>query len=287
MRVGTFISAAALFIAVTANPALAQPAGIQLIDSSFNRPVYVTGAPGSSSSTLLFVVEQPGVIRVLDNEVKDAVPFLNITSLVSFAGERGLLSVAFHPNYETNRLFYVAFTNQAGDVEVAEFKRRAANPKRADPTTRRRVIVIPHRDAGNHNGGQLQFGPDGFLYISIGDGGATPEAAPNLRLLLGKILRINPATGRQSLYRSTRQSLRRHRQSQEGNLCLRLAQSLALLLRCRPHRHRRCRPNPAGGAQFPHCPRRQGSEFWLAAIRRQATIRQFASGSGPRENAAL
>jgi glucose/arabinose dehydrogenase len=192
MRGAAFVAAVTLFIAVTAKPALAQPAGIQLIDSTFNNPVYVTGAPGASSSTLLFVVEQPGVIRVLDNEVKDAVPFLNVASVVSFGGERGLLSVAFHPSYETNRLFYVAFTNKPGDVEVAEFKRRAANPKRADPTTRRRVIVIPHRDANNHNGGQLQFGPDGFLYISIGDGGATPEAAPNLRLLLGKILRINP-----------------------------------------------------------------------------------------------
>lgn len=192
MRVGALVSAAALFTAVTATPAVAQPAAVQLIDSTFNRPVYVTGAPGASSSTLLFVVEQGGVIRVLDNEVKNPVPFLNISSLVSFASERGLLSMAFHPGYETNRLFYVAFTNQAGDVTVAEFKRRAGNAKQADPTTRRLVIVIPHRDAANHNGGQLQFGPDGFLYISIGDGGATPEAAPDLRLLLGKILRINP-----------------------------------------------------------------------------------------------
>src|SRR3954467_9697223 len=109
MRGAAFVAAVTLFIAVTAKPALAQPAGIQLIDSTFNNPVYVTGAPGASSSTLLFVVEQPGVIRVLDNEVKDAVPFLNVASVVSFGGKRGLLSVAFHPSYETNRLFYVAF----------------------------------------------------------------------------------------------------------------------------------------------------------------------------------
>jgi glucose/arabinose dehydrogenase len=112
--------------------------------------------------------------------------------MVSCCGERGLLSMAFAPDYATSRLFYVAFTNANGDVEVDEFRRNPADPMRADPTSRRRLLVVPHRDAGNHNGGQLQFGPDGYLYISIGDGGSTPKAAPNLQLLLGKLLRIDP-----------------------------------------------------------------------------------------------
>ncbi len=169
-------------------PANAQDARAIFVDT-FDQPVYVTGAPGAP--TLLFVVEQTGKIRVLDDEVTLTPPFLDLTTMISCCGERGVLSIAFPPDYPTSRLFYVAFTNPTGDVEVDEF-RRSADPTRAIPATRRKVISIPHRDAGNHNGGQLQFGPDGYLYISIGDGGATPEAAPNLTLLLGKILRIDP-----------------------------------------------------------------------------------------------
>jgi glucose/arabinose dehydrogenase len=184
-----------VMLTATAMPAKAAPLAVANPIATFATPVYVTGAPGASSSTLLFVVERSGVIKVLDNEVTEATPFLNISARVSSGGERGLLSVAFDPQYETNKLLYVAFTNLNGDVQVDEFQRRASNPKRADPTTRRRVLVVPHRGASNHNGGQLQFGPDGFLYISIGDGGSlTPRGAParNLKSLLGKILRINP-----------------------------------------------------------------------------------------------
>jgi glucose/arabinose dehydrogenase len=182
---------AAMLTVATSMPAQAQPlAQLDFIDN-FEAPVYVTRAPGAH--TLLFVVEQAGLIRVLVNEVKQATPFLNIMPLVLFdGGERGLLSMAFHPDYATNRLFYVCYNNLHGDVVVEEFQRRAGNPLRADPDSRRRVLAVIHRDAANHNGGQLQFGPDGKLYISIGDGGANSGTAPNLKLLLGKILRINP-----------------------------------------------------------------------------------------------
>lgn len=180
----------AMSVALAGMPARAAPLAAADFIDTFDTPVYVTRAPGSN--TLLFVVEQPGLVRVLQNDVKLATPFLDITHLVSFGGERGLLSMAFHPNYATNRLFYVIFSNLNGDVEVDEFRRSAGNPKLANPASRRRVLVVPHRDAANHNGGQLQFGPDGALYISIGDGGSTPEKAPNLKSLLGKILRINP-----------------------------------------------------------------------------------------------
>ena len=166
-------------------PANAQPAQAVFIDT-FDSPVYVTGAPDTPD--LLFVVEQTGKIKIhnLADETTLARPFLDLTTMISGGGERGVLSIAFARDYPTSRLFYVAFTNPTGDVEVDEF-RRSADPTRANAATRRKVISIRHRDAGNHNGGQLQFGPDGYLYISIGDGGATPEAAPDLRLLLGAV----------------------------------------------------------------------------------------------------
>lgn len=159
----------------------------------FDNPVYVTGAPGESA--LLFVVEQTGKIQVLENEVKQSKPFLDLTSIISCCGERGVLSMAFPPDYATSHLFYVAFTNPTGDVEVDEFEHWHSDHKRASLTTRRKVITIGHRGADNHNGGQLQFGPDGYLYISTGDGGElSPRGwpAPDLHQLLGKILRINP-----------------------------------------------------------------------------------------------
>ena len=171
-------------------PVQAAPIAKAVLIDTFDSPVYVTHAPGSNQ--LLFVVEQTGRVQVLENEVTQITPFLDVSGLISCCGERGLLSIAFAPNYATTGLFYIAFTNTNGDVEIDEYRRSAGDAKQADPASQRRVLVVRHRDAGNHNGGQLQFGPDGFLYISIGDGGATPEAAPNLRSLLGKILRIDP-----------------------------------------------------------------------------------------------
>jgi glucose/arabinose dehydrogenase len=142
---------------------------------TFARPTYIAVAPGAPS--LLFVVEQAGRIQVLVNERKQAAPFLDIADLVlgppdaGAGGEEGLLSVAFAPNYAQSGLFYVYFVNAAGNNEVNEFK-RSSNPLRAVRQTRRRVLVIPHQGASNHNAGQLQFGPEGTLYIATGDGGS-------------------------------------------------------------------------------------------------------------------
>jgi glucose/arabinose dehydrogenase len=169
------------------------------IGGSFAAPTYVAVAPGQPQ--LLFVVERPGVIQVLQNEQKLATPFLDISAIVrglpdSGAGtEEGLLSVAFAPDYATSGRFYVAFTNLKGDVQIDELRRSAGSAVLADPATRRVVLVIAHRGATNHNGGQLQFGPDGYLYISVGDGGNVApvgDAARNIWRLLGKILRIRP-----------------------------------------------------------------------------------------------
>jgi glucose/arabinose dehydrogenase len=163
----------------------------------FNQPTYVSGAPGKKNRNLLFVVQKSGQVIVLRNGAPQAAPFLDISGIVKDEGEEGLLSIAFHPNYERNRLFYVYFTDKAGDNEVWEFKRKRKSRLRALGSSARRVLTIPHPDnATNHNGGQLQFGPKKLLFIAPGDGGSTPESAQDPNLLTGKILRIDPTVQR-------------------------------------------------------------------------------------------
>jgi glucose/arabinose dehydrogenase len=157
---------------------------------NFASPVYVTGAPGFPE--LLFVVEQGGTVRVLRAGRRLPGAFLDIGGLVSFGGERGLLSIAFPPDYERSGRFYAYFTDDEGDIRVDEFRRRSAT--RAARGSRRTVIEIPHRANSNHNGGQLQFlGP--HLYLGTGDGGSggdPPNNAQDRESLLGKLLRIDP-----------------------------------------------------------------------------------------------
>ncbi len=175
----------------------AEPAATVVPIGNFESPTYITVAPNETD--LLFVVERSGVIRLLRNEKPVAQPFLDIRDIVFSipgAGEWGLYSVAFPPNYQQSRRFYVAFSGPDGDsIEINEFRRDVTNRLRADPNTRRVVLTIPHTEAGEHYGGQLQFGPDGLLYISTGDGGfidLVGEPARDLNSLLGKILRIDP-----------------------------------------------------------------------------------------------
>jgi glucose/arabinose dehydrogenase len=202
MRAQKAVFATALVVlAAFVSPADAQLAQATRVPGDFARPVYVTSAPDTLD--LLFVVEKAGVVRVLQNEVLRETPFLDIRSRVSSDGERGLLSIAFAPDYAASRLFYVAFTNPTGDIELDEFQRSPTNAFRAVPGSRRRLLTIRHRDATNHNGGQLQFGPDGLLYMSTGDGGRVfprGKFARSLNSLLGKILRINPAPDGASPY---------------------------------------------------------------------------------------
>ena len=157
---------------------------------NFSHPVYVAGAPGFPK--LLFVVEQEGWVAVIDGGHELGHPFLDIHEDVSYGGERGLLSIAFPPDYASSGRFYVYYTDRAGNIRIDEFKRRT--PTRADPGTRRQVIVIPHPVNANHNGGQLQFLGD-LLYFGTGDGGSggdPPNNAQNKNVLLGKLLRIDP-----------------------------------------------------------------------------------------------
>jgi glucose/arabinose dehydrogenase len=157
---------------------------------SFDAPVFVTGAPGFPQ--LLFVVEQPGRIAVLSKGHRLRQPFLDIRGQVSYGGERGLLSVAFPPDYPRSKRFYVYYTDNDGNIRIDEFKRGSA--VRARRGSRRQVIVIPHPVNANHNGGQLQF-LGNLLYFGTGDGGSggdPPNNAQNKDVLLGKLLRIDP-----------------------------------------------------------------------------------------------
>jgi glucose/arabinose dehydrogenase len=174
--------------------ALAPAAGARIAKrkiANFDSPVYATGAPGYPK--LLFVVEQPGSVRVAKGSHKLKRPFLNIRSLVDYDGaERGLLSIAFPPDYEASGRFYIDYTDKQGDINVVEYQRRSAT--RANAGSARLVLQIDHRENSNHNGGQLQF-LGNLLYISTGDGGSggdPPNNAQDTDSLLGKILRIDP-----------------------------------------------------------------------------------------------
>jgi hypothetical protein len=156
-------------------------------------PIFVTAPSGDGER--LFVVVQQGRVRLLLNGTVLATPFLTVS--VACYGERGMFSMAFAPDYTTTGLFYVSYTAVDGAITIDEYRRSPSDPDVADPNSRRNVLSIPH-PRENHNGGQLQFGPDGYLYISTGDGGGGGDpdlAGQDLTKLLGKILRIDPRLG--------------------------------------------------------------------------------------------
>jgi glucose/arabinose dehydrogenase len=161
--------------------------------AGFDAPVFIEDAPGRKK--LLFVVEQRGTIAVVRSGRKLAKPFLDLRDRVQTSYEEGLLSVAFDPAYARNRRFFVYYVNRDSDIQVDSFKRKRRSPTRANARSRRTLLVIPHPGQTNHNGGQLQFGDDGMLYIGTGDGGGSGdpgENAQNPDSLLGKLLRIDP-----------------------------------------------------------------------------------------------
>ncbi|NBL64694.1 T9SS type A sorting domain-containing protein [Flavobacterium sp. NST-5] len=168
----------------------AQDVGIVTFATGFTNPVDIA----SAGDARLFVVEQAGRIKVLNPDGNtNSTPFLNITSLVSSGGERGLLGLAFHPNYATNGYFYVNYTNTSGNTVIARYSVSTTNPDVANPATASTIITI-NQPESNHNGGTIKFGPDGYLYIGMGDGGGagdTNNRAQNINLLLGKMLRLD------------------------------------------------------------------------------------------------
>ncbi len=142
----------------------------------------------------MFILEQGGTIRVLQPGSSTPTLFLDIHTKVVAGGEQGLLGLAFHPLYSTNGRFFIYYTRTGdGTLVIAEYHVSSGNRDIADPTEKV-LLTIPHPTNTNHNGGMLAFGPDGFLYIGVGDGGSAndpPNNAQNIDVLLGKILRID------------------------------------------------------------------------------------------------
>jgi len=166
-----------------------QDIDISIFASGFSSPVELKNA----GDDRLFVVEQAGRIKILNADgTTNATPFLNIDPIVSSGGERGLLGLAFHPNYASNGFFYVYYTDNGGDTQVSRFS-VSANPDIADAGSEVQMLSID-QPFSNHNGGCIQFGPDNMLYIGTGDGGSGGDPgnrAQNLGTLLGKMLRLN------------------------------------------------------------------------------------------------
>lgn len=170
---------------------------LELVQDGFSQPLHLQ----NSGDNRLFIVEKGGKIKVIleDNTVSPT-PFLDLSGIISTQGEQGLLGLAFHPDYDNNGYFFVNYTNTAGNTQISRFTVSAANPDIADPGSELFILDF-NQPASNHNGGDMIFGPDGYLYISSGDGGSSGDPnnlAQNINVLLGKMLRIdidNPGGG--------------------------------------------------------------------------------------------
>ena len=183
---------------MTPPPASSNSLRLQSFPSVLTAPVFLTAPSGDL--TRLFVVEQGGLIRILDslNGTPRANPFLDVRGLISSGGERGLLGMAFDPDYATNRRFYIYYTNSAGDLVIARYLVSSSNAESADSSSAIILKTIAHPTNSNNNGGMLAFGPDRCLYAGTGDGGGSGDTANNAQTttsLLGKILRLDPETG--------------------------------------------------------------------------------------------
>ena len=175
--------------------------GVRLLAESLAAPLDLAQPPGDTSR--IFVVEQPGLIHVIRNDTLLPTPFLDIRDLVAYGGERGLLSLAFDPNYASNGRFFVGYTEERadtlleGDIKIARFT-VSADPNVADPASEQVLLTIPHAAHDVHNGGVVRFGPDGFLYVGLGDGGSPADTdgnGQNTGDLHGKVLRIDVRGG--------------------------------------------------------------------------------------------
>ena len=144
--------------------------GLTLV-GKFNSPTFVVSPPGDTSR--LLIVQQNGLVSLIKDGVVMPNPFLDLRSVVLGEGEKGLLSIAFAPDYATSGLVYAYFNNRDGNIRVIEYRRSATDPDVID-RTQRRVLISLTKQTADHNGGMMQFGPDGYLYIAVGDGGADP-----------------------------------------------------------------------------------------------------------------
>jgi glucose/arabinose dehydrogenase len=163
---------------------------VEPLASGLSNPLFLT-APASDPR--LFILEQPGRIRIVENGTLLPTPFLDLVGQISSGGERGLLGLAFHPSYATNGFFYVYYTALNGDLTIERYT-VSASPNSANEGSAHVIITAPHSSQTNHNGGMLAFGTDGKLYIGTGDGGGggdPDENGQDLGTLLGKLLRID------------------------------------------------------------------------------------------------
>lgn len=171
-----------------------QTIGLNSFATGFTRPVEITNAGDSR----LFIVEQGGIIKILNSDGSvNPNAFLTISTLITNSGEQGLLGLAFHPNYTVNGLFFINYINLSGDTVIAKYSVNPGNPNLADASSGTILLTIS-QPYTNHKGGTLKFGPDGYLYIGMGDGGDSgdPEnRAQNIDTLLGKMLRIDVNSG--------------------------------------------------------------------------------------------
>jgi glucose/arabinose dehydrogenase len=162
---------------------------LELVAQGLSSPLYVTAPPGDPR---IFIVEQIGRIRIVKNGKLLPTPFLNLSDRLRAAGEQGLLSMAFHPNYKSNGYFYVNYTDKKGDTHVERYS-VSKDPDVALHDGEKLILKVDQPFA-NHNGGHIQFGPDGMLYIAMGDGGSGGDPygnGQNRSALLGKLLRID------------------------------------------------------------------------------------------------
>ncbi len=166
------------------------PLDTETIATGMGAPLLVTFAPGDAER--VFVVNQNGKIHLIKNDVLLSQPFLDITALTGRFGERGLLGLAFHPQYATNGWFFINYTDASGDTQVVRYT-VSSNPDVADSASATPILTLA-QPFSNHNGGCIRFGPDGYLYIATGDGGSGGDPgnrAQNGQVLLGKMLRLD------------------------------------------------------------------------------------------------
>jgi glucose/arabinose dehydrogenase len=169
--------------------------GLQEVASGLSLPLYLTAPPGDTGR--LFIVEKGGAIRIVKGGTLLPTPFLDLTGRVSTGGEQGLLGLAFDPGYADNGRFVVHYTDLSGNTVVSLFRVTDGDPDRADPATET-IVLTAEQPFSNHNGGQILFGPDGMLYVGLGDGGGSGDPGDrgqSLTDLLGGILRVDVSSG--------------------------------------------------------------------------------------------
>jgi hypothetical protein len=187
-------TSAVLDLAVTVTNGGNDAFRVTRVGVGFSQPLYVAGIPDGSGR--VFVVEKGGRIRILNPATGAiaATPFLDVSASISTDGERGLLGLALAPNFAATGIFYVYLTNPAGTIELRRYRTLAGSRDQADPASGDVILTIPHPRFSNHNGGWLDFGNDGFLYLGPGDGGGSGDPdnnSQNVNALLGKLLRLD------------------------------------------------------------------------------------------------